>query len=85
MVNFMLGSSAPGFDEGKAFSQKISEAKTCNIIILQIRLKCMAAQENQLRFLSFQLNRSISVTSYFLDAKFRDMPISAISAPRSSN
>ena len=40
-----MGNPAPGFDGGKASSQKIAVAKRWTIIDLETRLKGMAAQE----------------------------------------
>ena len=82
---FVLDNTVPGFDRVKAFSQKIAEAKRWTIINLEIRLKGMTAQVDRTRYFMLQLNRSISGTCYFLDAQFRDMPRSAISARRGSN
>ena len=67
------------------FSQKIAEAKMWTIINLDICLKGLATWEDQTRYLMVQLNISISGTCSFLDAHFRDIPRSAISARSGPN
>ena len=81
----MLNIPAPCFDVGKGFSQKIEVVKGLTTINLHIFFKGMDAWEDRTHSLTFQLNFSISGTCYFLDAQFRDMPMSAISAHSSPN
>ena len=83
--NFVLDSPAPGFYGGKYFIQQTAVATRLTIINLDICLKDVAAREYCNNSLTVRLNCSISGTCSFLDAKFRDMPISFISARSGSN
>ena len=82
---FLLENPVPDFDGGEAFSQKISVVAIWTIINLEIHLKVMAAWVYWTCFLAVQLNFSISGTCSLLDAHFRDMTRSSISARRGSN
>ena len=80
MGPLMLESSAPGFDRGKAFSQKIAVAKIWIIINLEISMKGMTARADWTSSLAVQLNCSILEKCSLLGAQLRDITRSEISA-----
>ena len=82
---FVLDSYAPGFVKGKSFSKTLAVETRWNIINLEIRLKGISTWVDQTRYLKVRLDSLISGRYYFLDAQLREMPRSAISAPRCSN